>query len=98
MPTRLIVSILFAAAISIPPRSAFSQADHPPVVTDAPKPAAQAFNPRDLSGIWVRGKAPRGNAPLSPNRPPFTPWGQAKFNTVKGSWSYSKTPGLAPPI
>ncbi len=98
MPTRLIVSILFAAALSILPHSAFSQTEHAPASSDAPKPAAQPFNPRDLTGIWVRGKAPRGNAPLSPNRPAFTPWGQAKFNTVKGSWSYSKTPGLAPPI
>jgi hypothetical protein len=28
----------------------------------------------------------------------MTPWGQAKFNTVKGSFTYSRAPGIAPPI
>jgi len=61
-------------------------------------PEKQAFNPHDLTGIWVRGKVPKGNAPLSADRPPFTPWGQAKFNAVRGSWVYSKAPGIAPPV
>lgn len=58
----------------------------------------QPFDPHDLTGIWVRGKVPKGNAPLSGDRPPMTPWGQAKFNAVRGSFTYSKAPGIAPPI
>jgi len=59
---------------------------------------AQAFNPHDLTGIWVRGAVPKGNSPLSGKRPPFTPWGQAKFNAVRGSFTYSKSPGIAPRV
>jgi hypothetical protein len=28
----------------------------------------------------------------------MTPWGQAKFSAVKGSFKYSRSPGIAPPI
>ena len=28
----------------------------------------------------------------------MTPWGQAKFKAVRGSFTYSKAPGIAPPI
>src|ERR1700683_1197048 len=38
---------------------------------------SQPFDPHDLTGVWVRGKVPKGNAPLSGNRPPMTPWGLA---------------------
>ena len=67
----------------------------------APNPQTtktQAFDPHDLTGVWVRGKVPRGNAPLSADRPPFTPWGLAKFHAVKGQWAYSKAPGIAAPV
>jgi hypothetical protein len=96
---RLFHSVVRAAvtALTLSPVM-FSQTAQPSVATRTPMASAKHFDPHDLSGIWVRGKVPKGNAPLSANRPPFTPWGQAKFNTVKGSWSYSKAPGLAPPI
>ena len=69
--------------------------------TPTPNGAAvktKTFDPHDLSGIWYRGKVPKGNAPLSANRPPMTPWGQAKFSAVRGSWAYSSAPGIAPAI
>ena len=28
----------------------------------------------------------------------MTPWGQAKFNAVRGSFTYSRAPGIAPPV
>lgn len=98
MPNRLIHSVLVAMAVLTLSPVAFSQAAQPSASSENRSAAAKPFDPHDLTGIWVRGKVPTGNAPLSANRPPFTPWGQAKFNTVKGSWSYSKAPGLAPPI
>ncbi len=76
----------------------FAQTAQPSGAAKAPTGKTQAFDPRDLTGIWVRGKAPQGNSPLSGNRPPMTPWGQAKFNSVRGSFTYSKAPGIAPPI
>ena len=77
---------------------AFAQTAQAPDPSAVKSETSQAFNPHDLTGIWVRGKAPRGNAPLSGVRPPMTPWGQAKFNTVKGSFAYSRSPGIAPPV
>jgi len=76
----------------------FAQTAQPSGSPKAQTANAPAFDPHDLTGIWVRGNAPRGNAPLSGTRPPMTPWGQAKFNTVKGSFSYSRSPGIAPPV
>jgi hypothetical protein len=89
--------IAVAAALAL--SAAGAAQTSPP--SEAPRTQAansQIFDPHDLTGIWVRGKVPRGNAPLSANRPPFTPWGQAKFNAVRGSWTYSKAPGIAPPV
>jgi len=84
-----VLSLSFVARAQAAPQSA------------APNPRTaktQAFDPHDLTGIWVRGKVPRGNAPLSADRPPFTPWGLAKFHAVKGQWGYSKAPGIAAPV
>ena len=89
-PIRLVIGAVTLLMLS---SVTFAQTSQP-----SGPPKAQAFDPHDLTGIWVRGKAPRGNAPLSGNRPPMTPWGQAKFNTVKGSFTYSRAPGIAPPI
>jgi hypothetical protein len=77
---------------------ALAQTTHPSEVPQAQKAKSQQFDPHDLTGIWVRGKVPKGNAPLSGNRPPMTPWGQAKFNAVRGSFTYSRAPGIAPPV
>ena len=76
----------------------YAQAGPPSV---APNPRSEnrpAFDPHDLTGVWVRGKVPKGNGTLSADRPPMTPWGMAKFKTVKGQWGYGKAPGLAAPI
>ena len=45
--------------------------------------AAVAFDPHDLSGIWLgRNRA----LALSDEPPPRTPWGEAKFNSYKPSY------------
>ena len=98
MPNRLVHSVIVAVAVLTLSPVMFSQAPQPSASPEKRSAGTKPFDPHDLTGIWVRGKVPTGNAPLSANRPPFTPWGQAKFNTVKGSWSYSKSPGFAPPI
>ena len=77
---------------------ALAQTIHPSEMPQSQTTKTQPFDPHDLTGIWVRGKVPKGNAPLSGNRPPMTPWGQAKFNAVRGSFSYSRAPGIAPPV
>jgi hypothetical protein len=77
---------------------AFAQSTPPAESSNSQTAKPKVFDPHDLTGIWVRGKVPKGNSPLSVNRPPMTPWGQEKFNSVKGSWTYSKTPGIAPPV
>jgi hypothetical protein len=90
-----VVALLVTLAL---PMTHFAQTAPPSAMPVTQSANAKAFDPHDLTGIWVRGKVPRGNAPLSANRPPMTPWGQAKFNAVKGSWTYSKAPGIAPPV
>jgi hypothetical protein len=76
----------------------FAQSTSPAGSSNSQTAKPKPFDPHDLTGIWVRGKVPKGNSPLSVNRPPMTPWGLEKFNSVKGSWTYSKTPGIAPPV
>jgi len=76
----------------------FAQTVQPSRAPKARTAKAKAFNPHDLTGIWVRAEPPDGNFPLSVDRPPMTAWGQAKFNTVKGSFSFKKAPGIARPI
>ena len=98
MPFRLIrffAGVLAFLAIS---PVAFAQSPSPAGSANSQAAKPKPFDPHDLTGIWVRGKVPKGNSPLSVNRPPMTPWGQEKFNSVKGSWTYSKTPGIAPPV
>ena len=100
MHNRLICSaaVLAAVALVTLPYITFAQTTQP---SSGPKDQTTKplpFDSHDLSGIWVRGKVPKGNAPLSANRPPFTPWGQAKFNSVRGSFTYRKAPGIAPPV
>jgi hypothetical protein len=90
--------IIVIATILACSSGSFAQTYHPPTTPVSDPAKTAAFDPHDLTGIWVRGKVPKGNAPLSGNRPPMTPWGQAKFNAVRGSFTYSKAPGIAPPI
>jgi hypothetical protein len=98
LQNRLICSAVLALAVVILPSATFSQTTQPSEASEPQAAKTQPFGPHDLTGIWVRGKVPKGNAPLSGDRPPFTPWGQAKFNAVRGSFTYSKAPGIAPPI
>lgn len=98
MQNRAIRSIAGALTLLTLSSGTFAQTAQAPASTKRKIETPQAFDAHDLTGIWVRGKAPRGNAPLSGERPPMTPWGQAKFNTVKGSFTYSRAPGIAPPI
>ena len=98
MPFRLIrffAGVLAFLAIS---PVAFAQSPSQAASSNSQAAKPKPFDPHDLTGIWVRGKVPKGNSPLSVNRPPMTPWGQEKFNSVKGSWTYGKTPGIAPPV
>src|SRR5438309_45580 len=53
--------------------------------TKAQAPKAQSFDPHDLNGIWLL--TPRRQMAISENRPPMTPWGQAKFSKVRSSWT-----------
>jgi hypothetical protein len=46
---------------------------------------AKSFDPHDLNGIWVL--TPRRQMAITENRPPMTPWGQAKLNQVRSSWT-----------
>jgi len=39
----------------------------------------RAFNPRDLSGIWVLVFTPDGQAPFGPDRPALTPAGEERY-------------------
>jgi hypothetical protein len=94
-PIRSVAGVMGMLVLSL---GAFAQTAQPSGPPKAQGGTTQAFDPHDLTGIWVRGKAPRGNAPLSGDRPPMTPWGQAKFNAVRGSFTYSRSPGIAPPI
>jgi hypothetical protein len=48
---------------------------------------AKALDPHDLNGIWVL--TPRRQMAITENRPPLTPWGQAKLNQVRSSWTNS---------
>ena len=59
------------------------------------KPAAAAFSPRDLDGIWMPLSGPAGGAPIVDpnNHPPFTPWGQARFDASFPSLGPRDVPG-----
>src|SRR5271165_5973046 len=96
-PISLIVAVTGLIFVALSPVM-FAQATYPLSASKDQTARQLSFNPHDLTGIWVRGKVPKGNAPLSGDRPPFTPWGQAKFNAVRGSFAYSRAPGIAPPI
>ena len=98
MQNRLIRTVVVAVAVLTLSSVAFAQETQPSAAPKAQAAKTQPFDPHDLTGIWVRGKVPKGNAPLSGNRPPMTPWGQAKFNAVRGSFTYSQAPGIAPPV
>ncbi len=98
MQNRLIQWVVVVVAVLTLSSVTFAQETQPSAARMAQAAQTQPFDPHDLNGIWVRGKVPKGNAPLSGNRPPMTPWGQAKFNAVRGSFTYSRAPGIAPPI
>ena len=98
MPSRLMCSVVALVAVLALSSVTFAQTAPPSGATKPRTAKAKSFNPHDLSGIWVRAEPPEGNFPLSVDRPPMTAWGQAKFNTVKGSFSFKKAPGISPPI
>ena len=98
MQNRLMSSIVVIVTVLALSSITFAQTAPPARATKARAAKTKAFNPHDLTGIWVRGQAPDGNSPLSVNRPPMTPWGQAKFSTVKGSFAFDRAPGIAPAI
>jgi hypothetical protein len=64
----------------MPPR-----ASRPSAEAKAQPAKAEAFNPHDLNGIWSLNL--RRQLAISNNRPPMTPWGQAKFSKVRSSWT-----------
>jgi hypothetical protein len=98
VPNRLMSSVVVVMAVLASSSVTIAQTAQPSGAPKARTARTQALKPHDLTGIWVRGKAPEGNSPLSVDRPPLTPWGQAKFKTVKGSFAFNRAPGIAPPI
>jgi hypothetical protein len=78
--------VILGAALTLAPKT-FAQGGKPP---EAPKPQdAAAPLSHDLSGVWMQ--YPEGPAPGVPGmnaidqrfRPPFTPWGQARFDAAR---------------
>src|SRR5712664_1076584 len=69
---RLLASVAVVVA-GLTSSVTLAQTTQPPAAPGTHTANAQAFNPHDLTGIWVRGAVPKGNSPLSGNRPPFTP-------------------------
>src|ERR1700757_2434664 len=62
-----------------------------PAVKAAPAPR------RDLSGVWSTGAVSGGEGPAG-NRPPMTPWAQAKFDAAKPGYGPRAAPGGNDPI
>src|SRR6202049_2449414 len=54
-------------------------------IRKAPATDAKSFDAHDLNGIWVL--TPRRQMAITENRPPMTPWGQAKLGQVRSSWT-----------
>jgi hypothetical protein len=74
--------VLFSAALAAQtgPASATQ-----PASAKAPAANTKSFDPHDLNGIWVL--TPRRQMAITENRPPLTPWGQAKLSQVRSSWT-----------
>jgi hypothetical protein len=97
---RLPTSVVALAAAMALSSALAAQTTRPSAVAQAPPSKAQAaksqtpkahatdaksFDPHDLNGIWVL--TPRRQMALTEKRPPMTPWGQAKLNQVRSSWT-----------
>jgi hypothetical protein len=85
------ITVALAFSSLMPPR-----ASRPSAEAKAQPAKAEAFNPHDLNGIWSLNL--RRQLAISNNRPPMTPWGQAKFSKVRSSWTnpctgYEGVPG-----
>jgi hypothetical protein len=87
LATRFAESLVFLGAILAFSSSAFAQTAQK---TETPQaPAAAPALSHDLSGVWMQ--YPDGPAPGVPGmnavdqrfRPPFTPWGQARFDAAR---------------
>ena len=112
MRNRLLLSVIFfeALACSLP---AVGQVYFPPVLggqsaeakaaaSAAPKPA---YDPHDLTGVWVGGGGGGGSPAGPPTNtlmggappPPMTAWGQEQFNAHKPSEPYADASRKVPP-
>ena len=87
---RIAPAIAVASALTW--SSAVIAQTNPPAAVRPPSNAAKAksdksnaFDPRDLNGIWTI--AVRKQMAISNTRPPFTPWGQEKFSKVRMSFT-----------
>ena len=80
----LAFSSVLSAQATRPPAASTSR----PAMAQPPQaagPKAKGFDAHDLNGIWVL--TPRRQMAINENRPPLTPWGQAKLSQVRSSWT-----------
>jgi hypothetical protein len=89
---RLSVAFAFAIALSASP-ALLAQS------TTQPAPAAAAFDPHDLSGVWfddhprlTRTEDRYWVYKFTADEPPMTPWGKAQLDAAKTSFGPNATP------
>jgi hypothetical protein len=88
---RWIPAILSLVSVLVLIGSAFAQ--NPPV-HDIPK-SQTGFSPRDLSGIWMERQ---NTIAFGAQEPPFMPWAEEKYKTVKPGYGPRATPNSQDPI
>jgi hypothetical protein len=81
-------SLTLIAAFAAP---AFAQA---PPIRSIPRPPA-VFSPRDLSGVWMERQ---NTITFSSEEPPFLPWAEEKYKSVKPGYGPRATPDSEDPI
>jgi hypothetical protein len=81
-------AFLISAALLIVSFSAPAQNNQPAAAAPKADAKSQAFDPHDLSGIWMAHNAPRSNFSMGGTVPPMTEWAQARHDAAR--------PGLGP--
>jgi hypothetical protein len=95
----LAFSLPAVAQVYFPPAAGGQSAEQKAAAAAAPKPA---YDPHDLTGVWLSGGANPGGRPTNTlmggaPAPPMTAWGQAQFNGNKPSEPYADASRKVPP-
>jgi hypothetical protein len=99
LATSFVWSVPAFAQVYFPPAAGGLTPEQKAAAAATPKPA---YDPHDLTGVWLGGGGLPGGRPRNTSMggapaPPMTQWGQAQFNSHKPSEPYADESRKVPP-